>query len=176
MEIFRTKVRHIVQAIKSIEERQKRCKENLVNELKAIQNNSISTLKKIALHTKQILCEIRTIDEQNNSFREQLFLLLTKIKKLHMSAEKGRKDPISTQKILISDIEMQRSIKIQTRSISPECGREIGTLKARTDDLITSTAFEIKLTGSEPLVKFQNYLIIYIKFTGKLIAARVGIG
>lgn len=96
METFRSDIRHIVLKIKSYEESLKRCKENLANELRKIQNYPISTLKSFAPYTKQILCEIKIFDEENKSFREDLRILLTKIKNL--PNEKEENDPVETIK------------------------------------------------------------------------------
>lgn len=76
METFRADIRNLVLKIKSCEEGLKRCKGNLANKLRIIQNYQISTLKIFAPYTEQFLCEIKTFEENNKSFKEDLRTLL----------------------------------------------------------------------------------------------------
>lgn len=192
MEIFRTDVRHIVLAIKSSEEKQKRCKEKLENAYRVVQNHTIpNELMKsyFTPHTKQILGELKETDEQNKSLRASLRAILMKIsQQKFVNTEKTVENPIVNKERLssenpsqISNIQRSHHADGQIHTISSKYESNTKVQEIRAHNLGNSiptgpTTYDREITNRESLVNFKNFLTTLRKFTGYRIITRKGVG
>lgn len=189
MDIFRTNIRHIVLAIKSSEERQRKCKEELTNVFRMVQKHPNSDASKkisFTLFTKQILSELKETDEKNKALRTNLREILIKIcEQKFMNTEKTNEIPIVSKKRLtsknpsqISNIQQSHHAERQIHVISSKylSNNEIRKIKIRDWTSNISPTTDTNLMDQKASVKLKKCLITFSTFTGRRIIIRLGVG
>lgn len=185
MDMFQSKIRHIVLKIKSSEEKQKNCKKILTNVYRTVQIYNASMKEYFASYTKIILNQLKETDEQNKLLRTNLRDILVKISEI-ANTKRTDEIPIVNQGGLSPQNLLQRSdtqhlhrVEGQIHIISSEYNTKIREIQAHNFDSMTSnisTTIDTKLTNQESLVNFKKYLISFEKFAEEKIINRVGIG
>lgn len=195
MEIFQTDIRHMVLRIKTNEEKHKKCKEELANLYRTMQNNptsNVSMKSDFNSFTKQVLIKLKETDEQNKTLRVTLREVLIKIsEKKFLTPKKTDVIPSANMKGLSSEnpfqipdiqrshhagghshhISSEREINTQTQEVQAQDFGDSATATAQPQP--QSTGF----TRQRVLVNFKNVLNKkFSTFTEKGIIIRMSIG
>lgn len=178
MNILRSKVRQIILQLKASEERQKRCKEKLVNFFRTQQKHPIKSERTSI--TKQLLVQIKDTDELNKSSKSILHKMLVKISEWNFENTNqiprvNKKQPPSGNSIPLN--EKQHSAEIRNHFISLKDEPDHQSEGNRIHDLAPTNCNK-NAENEDILVKLTNYFILSMlrKFTGKITFTRMGIG